>query len=204
MKKGLLIVCAALMLIMPASGSRAAMIELAGLPSALPGGDAPGSLTFDVNLVDMGSLPNIDGFTVGLQISGAAGLELPETSVAGDGDMDYVFAANAFGLIANNPNDDMSRVVFSDVTGNGTGVENAADRLLGRISLSYPQLTPGTVLTFSLIDGESFLESDSSTGYQVEELVLTGQTTIPEVPLPGAIWIMGGGLLALLRFRRSR
>jgi hypothetical protein len=93
-------------------------------------------------------------------------------------------------------------VLIADQTENGTGVVNADDRILGRVSLFYPDLTPGTVLTFSLMDGDRYIEADSDYHYQKEDLVLIGQTDISIVPIPGAFWIMGTGLLMLMKLSR--
>jgi hypothetical protein len=203
MKKGIIMILAVLMVFFTVSGSQAALIELVGLTDLGPAA-TPGEMEFGVYLTDMGSLPNIDLFNVGLMISGAPGLEMSDTDVEGPSLSEYIFYDNSFSFSAGNPGGDLSRLVFGDVTDNGLGEVPAGDALLGWITLSYPGLEPWTEVTLSLIPGMSYVESDFDTGYIEEELILTGQTTINVVPIPATVWILGGGILALLRIRRWR
>lgn len=211
MKKGILIVLAVLMVFFTVSGSQAALIEL----SEISDGErheltdiAPytsGEKQFGVYLTDMGSLTNIDLFNVGLTISGASGLEMSADDVEGPSLSEYIFYENSYQFSAGNPDRDLSRLAFGDVTDSAIGEVLADVALLGWITLSYPELDPGVVLTFSLIPRLSYVESDFDAGYHSDDLLLTGgKTTLFVTPIPGAIWILGGGLLALLRIRRWR
>lgn len=209
MKKGILLVLAVLMAFFTVSVSQAALIELLevsdGERHELTDLElyAPGEKEFGVYLTDMGSLPNIDLFNVGLMISGAPGLVMSEADVEGPSLSEYIFYDNSFSFSAGNPVGDLSRLVFGDVTDNGVGEDPADGALLGWITLSWPALDPG-VLTFSLIPGMSYVESDFDTGYIEEDLILTGKTALNVVPIPATVWILAGGILALLRIRRWR
>jgi hypothetical protein len=203
MKKTMISVSVVLLLFFSVSGSQAAIIELTGLTDLQPS-DTPGSMHFGVYLTDIGTLPNVDTFTVGLEISGASDLAMPADDVEGPNLADYIFTDNSDSFSTGNPSGALNRMVMGDVTENGSGADLSGGRQLGEITLNYPHLDPGVILAFSLIPGQNFVVSDLDSGYITEELLLNGKTSIHVTPIPGAIWIMGGGLLGLLRLRRWR
>lgn len=199
MKKKILVLFAAVMLPFVASASQAAIVELSELSEIQPG--ISGDMQFGVYLTDMGSLPNIDIFNVGIEITGASGLQLSADN-EGPNPTDYIFYGNSFSFLIGNLEDDLSQLVFGDATADGIGEDLLDGDLLGWVTLSYPALDPG-VLTFSLIPGWNYAESDADSGYMSEDLFLSGETALIVTPIPGTIWILGGGILVFSRFRRQ-
>lgn len=200
MKKRILVVLTAVMLAFVASAGQAAIVELSELSEIQP--YTSGEMQFGIYLTDMGSLPNIDIFNVGVEITGASGLQLSADN-EGPNPTDYIFYGNSFSFSTGNIADDLSQLAFGDVTANGIGEDLSDGALLGWVTLSYPELDPG-VLTLALIPGWNYAESDADSGYASEDLFLSGETTLIVTPIPGTIWILGGGILALFRFRRWR
>lgn len=183
------------------SGSQAAIIEFEGMPGPIPP-DIQGVIQFEVRLSDMGSLPNVDAFNIMLGISGAPGLEM-RADVAGTQDStDYIFYGDSFALTAGSLGDDLSQLGLMDVTSSGVGNNQVDHTLLGLITLSYPALDPGTILTLSLLPDQSFLLSDADSGSLREDLI--GGGTIVVTPIPGAVWLLGTGMVAIFNLRRWR
>lgn len=83
-------------------------------------------------------------------------------------------------------------------SGDGAGVSSlSSGNLLAWFTLSYPALKATDVVSFSLNATTSFLMSDLGSGMLDEDLVLRGKTQIPNVPIPGAIWLLGSGLAGM-------
>jgi hypothetical protein len=183
------------------SASQAAIIEFDGLPDAISP-NMPGDIQFGVYLSDMGNLPNVDAFNLILGISGAPNLEM-HADIAGTLDSnDYIFYRNSFALTADSLGGDLSQLGLMDVTSSGIG-NNQADRsLLGRITLSHPELDPGTKLTLSLLPDQSFVLSDIDSGSLREDLI--GSATTIVTPIPGAVWLFGTGIMAFFSLKQWR
>lgn len=87
-------------------------------------------------------------------------------------------------------------------SGDGVGVDLSSGNLLAWFTLSYPALKATDVVSFSLNAATSFLMSDLGSGMLDEDLVLRGKTQIPNVPIPGAIWLLGSGLAGMAAVAR--
>lgn len=163
-----------------------------------------GSMDFGIYLTDKGELPNVDMFNFQLLVSGASGLEMPKASVKGPTLPDYIFFENSFAFTAANPGGDLSQIAAMDVTSNGIGNSQANDKLLAMITFNWPALPMGTILSFSLNEDQSFIQSDENSGTVFEGLMLVGNTqVVVPTPVPGAVWLLGFAAAGLLGLRRK-
>jgi hypothetical protein len=204
MKRTMLVTFAAFMLAFGGvSGGHAALIGLSDLPVAITP-DLAGSFTFDVELVDMGKLPNVDTFNLWLMVTGASGLRMPRADVTGSALPNYIFYGNTFAFTKGNPGGDLSQLGVLDATNSGKGVKPSdGSNLLAMITFFYPALSAGTVLSFSLNADQSFAQSDAQSGALFEYLTLTGRTDLVVSPIPSAIWLLVTGVLGLIGVRRG-
>jgi hypothetical protein len=201
MKRQIFTFLTVLLVFFAVSGSQAALIELMDIPEVVRPG-APGQVQFGVYLTDMGSLANIAAFNVGLSVGGAPDLEMYAGDVEGPSRSSYIFHNNSFGYTTINPDRDASRLGIMDVAADGIGEDLADPALLGLITLYWPELDPGAEVNFSLIPMQNFAVSDNPAGAVIEDLFLSGEASFRAIPLPGTIWILGGGVLALFNLRR--
>ena len=201
MKKILFMSFVVFALVAGASVSQASYVEL-DLPDSLPYG-AAGSIDIGVYLTDLGSLSNVDTFNLYLIVSGVSGLEMPWINVEGPTKPGYIFSGNSFAFTATNPNGDLTQLAVMDAAKNKVGADLSSGKLLlAWFTLNYPALKEVDVISFSLNPAESFAISDATSGSLDEGFILTGRTQIPNVPIPGAIWLLGSGIMSLVGLRR--
>lgn len=203
MKKILLMSFLVFVLVAGASISQASYVEM-DLPLYLPANVA-GSVEIGIYLTDLGTLPNVDDFNLSLGVSGFAGLQMSKAYVKGPTIAGYIFSGKSFAFSVTNPGNDLTQLAVMDVTNDAVGVDlSSGNNLLALFTLAYPKLNPGTILSFSLNPSGSFADSDADSGAFSDALVLRGRTEIPvpNVPIPGAIWLLGSGVMSLVGLRR--
>lgn len=195
MNKRTLLIVTGLVMFFLVGMSQAATIQLQGLPATIAPNTA-GSFSFDVFLLDT-TLPEVDGFTCNLKATGDAGLAMPEASVLGPTLPDYIFYGDSWVFFANNPGGDLTSLSFGGINDSGSGYEGQG--LLGQVTLEYPELPYCTWIGLEIASG-SFLSAPNSE----EDLVVTLDKSynVHVAPIPGAIWLLGSGLLGILGIGR--
>jgi len=163
------------------------------------------TFTFDILVGDIIGLADLDGWQLDFDITrmGGPGDPFSFHYIDISGDSDYVFFGDSFDW-GNDINDLGGGANYNffggDLTGSGGGVtpgSGGVGSLLARIVLDDVDFC--NWFTITLNSGFSFF-FDSGSGLQE----LGGTYDIHVVPIPGAVWLLGTGLLCLIGIRRRR
>jgi hypothetical protein len=181
--------------------SQAACIELKPLEDIT---DTTGEIHFGIYLSDMGTLPNIDLFNIALGITDGPGIQLRLKDDWGITDPEYLFNENSFAYTWTNPSENSCQFGVMDLTSNYQGVDISEGNLLALITIDYNELNPGT-LSFYLLEGQNFVQSDMGSGKIQENLSFSPgtKTSITVVPIPGSFLLMSMAVLGLIQFKRK-
>jgi hypothetical protein len=195
MKKSIIILLT-LGLIIASGTAYAATVDLHGLTKVAP---SKGTFFFDVDISDVGSLPNWDSWQLFLTMTGGTNANFVNFSnLATNEDYlffgdsgDYSFFLGSLGFIA----------VGSDFTPSETGVTAEVGDLLARITVDVSNAQPGEVYTISLLpERRNWVQDDTGEFDFITQL--QPDYSFQVVPIPGAVWLLGSGLIGLLGLRR--
>jgi len=203
LRKFLLVGVAALLLLC-SGGIAQASITPGVLVDGPPNPEVPigGLFTVDLVIGSIGSLTNLDAWNLGVELSGTGGAKFASwTNVSTE--PNYVFFGNTFsygGAI----DADRLHVKLGDLTNNGLGVATVAGKLLARISIDMSPALNGEVYALSLYGPGTWSFFMDKDGNQESGLSLSYQFHTPTaVPIPGAVWLLGSGLVGLFGLRRK-
>jgi hypothetical protein len=172
--------------------SQAALVELQVGGSPLPATVAPGpgSLAIDVILTDLQGVAAIDGFNLFMGVSGTGANSLGINPTA-DSEPSYIFPSSFSYLTTS--------VSALSVAAAGSSNDTGTTGMLAQLAFDYDGIL-GELYTFALVDASQ--NFGTLTGASDFPLTLCGNTEVLVTPIPGAIWLLGGGLLGLINIRR--
>lgn len=164
------------------------------------------TFTFDILVGDIVGLPDLDGWQLDFDITRQGGpsdsfsFNFVDFSVTPDAD--YVFLGNSFdydGVITDLSGGSLNNynLFIGDLTANGLGVAGPEGMVLATIILDDVEFCNWFTINLDPA-GSFFFDSAGVLG------ALTGSYDIHVVPIPGAVWLLGTGLLCLAGIRRKR
>ncbi len=164
----------AMMIFLGASSALAWMFEID------PGS---GATSHNINFVAGGDTVTLDGYTLVFDYTGAnltSGIETPPSPLSA--------------LLG--PYNDTGGTVNFTATTFGTGATLSTDQTLATFTFDGD-----ATLTWNL-GSQAFLVTVNGTEFSGADFQLTSANTISPVPLPGAVWLLGSGLIGLFGLRR--
>jgi hypothetical protein len=200
-----------LALVLGPVAANAAIVAFDGPDTVLPG-----EFTFDVILVDLN--PGIDDlhtWNVKLYLSSASASSAESGHVpgfvgaAGPGIPDYVSPGPA-SLFDWGPKPGPGHEIsFGDsaIFNPPTPRPDFQDKLLGRVTVDVSGAAPGEIFVISAFAGPEAVSTDlafSDTAGNFSEPVELEDYRFQIVPIPGAVMLLGSGLLGLVAIRRRR
>lgn len=178
--------------------SQAAQVSILGPSTVMAGG----SFTFDVIIDDLGGLPNIDGFDLMLALTPQTNAEFQITDFTTPNSA-YVFSGDSDGILYT-PIGNPYILGVGDITGSGSGVAatDAIGSLMATIGIDVTSANFCEWYTVSIHDGVPSQIID--TDLNPSPITLAGGNySFHVVPIPGAIWLLGTGLIGLVGLRRK-
>lgn len=195
--KLLLVGIAAVMLICSGGIAQASSVYVGGPNN--PEVAIGGIFTIDIFVDTIAPLANLDFWQLGLQLNGPGNVKFaPATNVSTFSN--YVFYGNSSdyqAVILTN-----STMTVGDLTVSKTGVADVAGKLLARINFDMNSAGLGQMYSLSLFDSGYTYFGDASFN-MVGDVSLSYQFHTPQVPIPGAVWLLGSGLVGLIGLRRK-
>ena len=161
------------------------------------------TFTFDILVGDIGPLDNLDAWNLEFNITRQTDPGDP-FSFSTDTKADiitkpsYVFAGNSSDwqfIITGGPA--AYNAFAGDLTVDGLGTSNPEDLLLATLILN--NVKAGDIFDVEIIAANSFfLDSDGDL-----DSIVSGLVEVQVVPIPGALWLLGSGLVCLIGLRRK-
>ena len=160
--------------------------------------EVEGIFEFSVFIEDIGELVNLDGWGLGLAMTGPGNAEF--VTATGDLDSRYVFFDNSDDFYVGVP--DPIKIIMADDTANMEGEADVVGKLLATVTVDAgnkfcEEYTIDVIDDFRIT---YFIDTES-----VEEGVQSNQYGFHVVPIPGTLLLLGSGILGLIGLRkRSR
>lgn len=163
-----------------------------------------GIFDFDVFIEDIGTLENLDGWGLGLEMTGPG--EAKFVTATGDLDPRYVFFGNSDDFYVGVP--DPKKIVMADDTADMNGVTDVVGKLLATVIVDVSDATFCEDYTIDVIDDPRFtyfIESRDVGGEEDVNVAASNEYRFHVVPIPGTLLLLGSGILGLIGLRkRSR
>lgn len=153
----------------------------------------------DIILKDIAPLANLDLWQLGIQISPESGAVFSGLGAVNVSTFaNYVFVGNSFDYGIKKISD--YQITVGDLTVNAAGVTDISDKLLARLLFDVSGANVGDIFSLSLFGpGASSFFGDKDFNFN-DEIMLAYQFQV--VPIPGAVWLFGTGLVGLAALRR--
>ena len=197
--KNMFIMIALMMALMFSAGiSQAAQVSIVGPSTVMAGG----SFTFDVMIDDLGGLPNIDGFNLVLELTPQTNAKF-QTIDFTTSNLAYVFYGNSDGIMYEYYVGNSYILGVADMTDSGSGVaaSDAIGSLMVTIGVDVTSAIFDELYTVSIYDAFPNLINDDT--LNPSAITLADNYSFHVVPIPGAIWLLGTGLIGLVGLRRK-
>jgi hypothetical protein len=152
----------------------------------------------DVMINDIDPLANLDFWQLGLEISPGSNATL--VSASGDSDPDYVFFGDSddfdFTLLNN------FQITVGDLTSSGDGVTDVVDKLLATVLIDISGANHCEWYSIDLFDSGNTFFGDKDFNLEFAVGLAEDYQFHVAVPIPGALWLLGSGLVCLIGLRR--
>lgn len=187
----------AMVLLFAVGTAYAATIRIENLPTDINKFTDP-QFSFDILINDIDPLTNLDFWQLGLALSPESGATF--VSASGDTDSNYVFFGDSddFDYTLLSP----YRITVGDLTTSTEGHTDVADNLLATVMIDISNADVCDWYSINLFDSSYTFFGDKDFNVQYA-IALDKDYQFHVVPIPGAVWLLGSGLLGLFGLKRK-